>query len=341
LIADEAHNLGSPSVLKVLPQVHLHKRIGLSATPKRIYDLEGTTELEAFFKDKEPYVFNFSVEEAIEQGFLCQYKYYPHLVALNDDEFERYADLSQKLLNFFDHKTGNYKDSDAAFRLLLARKRIIQKAESKLPKVREILEKRFEQKRNLKYAFVFVPEGIGENESDTTDDSTEDLRLIEHYVQTIANIHPSVVADSFTSKTPNREETLRYFEKGIVHVLASMKCLDEGVDIPRTELAVFCASTGNPRQFIQRRGRILRQHKDKHLAEIHDLVVVPFLGRNHRDDTTFLMEKSLVRKELERVVHFAFLSLNPYESIEALREVCDYYELELFAIQEQIKNSSA
>ena len=340
LIADEAHNLGSSSVLAVLPKVHLNKRIGLSATPKRIYDLEGTAEMEAFFNDKEPYVFNFSVEEAIENGFLCNYKYYPHLVALTDLEFEKYTELSQKLLNFFDFKTGSYKDSDIVFRLLLARKRVIQKAENKLAMVKDVLKKRFDETGNLKYSFVFVPEGISTSETDTTDENEDDIHLIDQYVQAIAEIHPSVIADSFTSKTPNREETLRYFEKGMVHALASMKCLDEGVDIPRTELAVFCASTGNPRQFIQRRGRVLRMHKDKHLAEIHDLVVVPFLKDNHRNDETFLMERSLVRKELERVVHFAFLSLNPYESIEALRDVCEYYELDLFAIQEQINKSS-
>lgn len=339
LVADEAHNIGSRSVLAVLPKVHLQKRIGLSATPKRIYDLEGTAELEAFFKDKEPYIFNFTVEEAIENGFLCNYKYYPHLVALTDVEFEKYAELSKKLLNFFDFKTGNYKDTDIAFRLLLARKRVIQKAENKLVKVKDVLKKRFEDTGNLKYSFVFVPEGISTSDTDTTDEDEEDLKLIDQYVQAIAEIHPSVIADSFTSKTPNREESLKDFEKGLIHALASMKCLDEGVDIPRTELAVFCASTGNPRQFIQRRGRVLRMHKDKHLAEIHDLVVVPFLERNPRSDETHAMEKSLVKKELERVVHFAFLSLNPYQSIEVLKDVCEHYELDLFAIQEQIKKS--
>ena len=79
----------------------------------------------------------------------------------------------------------------------------------------------------------------------------------------------------YTSNSKNREDILKSYEEGKVHVLTSMKCLDEGVDVPRSELAIFCSSTGNPRQFIQRRGRVLRLHKDKVHAVIHDLVVVP------------------------------------------------------------------
>jgi superfamily II DNA or RNA helicase len=104
-----------------------------------------------------------------------------------------------------------------------------------------------------------------------------------------------------------------------------MKCLDEGVDVPRSELAIFCASTGNPRQFIQRRGRVLRLHKDKIHATIHDLVVIPEVA----DDTTFEMEKSLVAKELERVVDFANLAMNKTDTYNTLKKTLDYYKLNL------------
>jgi superfamily II DNA or RNA helicase len=116
------------------------------------------------------------------------------------------------------------------------------------------------------------------------------------------------------------------FEQRKTHVLTSMKCLDEGVDVPRSELAIFCASTGNPRQFIQRRGRVLRLHKDKIHATIHDLVVVPEVSNN---ESTFEMEKSLVKKELERVVDFANLAMNKTETYNSLKEVLDHYDLNL------------
>ncbi|MBK9452806.1 MAG: hypothetical protein IPN95_25975 [Bacteroidetes bacterium] len=101
-----------------------------------------------------------------------------------------------------------------------------------------------------------------------------------------------------------------------------MKCLDEGVDVPRSELAIFCSSTGNPRQFIQRRGRVLRIHRDKHFATIHDLVVVP---RSERVDETFEMEKSLFKKELQRVFDFSKLAMNPMDSYSELKSALGHY----------------
>lgn len=106
-----------------------------------------------------------------------------------------------------------------------------------------------------------------------------------------------------------------------------MKCLDEGVDVPRSEMAIFCSSTGNPRQFIQRRGRVLRTHPDKRMAELHDLVVIPEVAH---DTDSYRMEQSLLKRELIRVNNFALLSENPSYSDIELREVMDYYGLNLY-----------
>ena len=106
-----------------------------------------------------------------------------------------------------------------------------------------------------------------------------------------------------------------------------MKCLDEGVDVPRSELAIFCASTGNPRQFIQRRGRILRKHPDKHMAIIHDLVVAPEVQMG---TASFNLEKSLLSNELRRVKNFALLSENSIDSVTELDDVMRYYGLSMF-----------
>lgn len=105
-----------------------------------------------------------------------------------------------------------------------------------------------------------------------------------------------------------------------------MKCLDEGVDVPRSELAIFCSSTGNPRQFIQRRGRVLRKHPDKDFAVLHDLVVVPEVS-SHID--SYRMERALLKSELSRVKNFADLSENPSFSEMELRSALDYYGLNL------------
>ena len=114
-----------------------------------------------------------------------------------------------------------------------------------------------------------------------------------------------------------------------------MKCLDEGVDIPRTEQAIFCSSTGNPRQFIQRRGRILRKHPGKKFAKIFDLVVIPRVAYG---SPNFDSERKLVQKELERVVHFAYMAINKYEAIEGLKRICEYYDLNLDTIHLELKS---
>ena len=116
-----------------------------------------------------------------------------------------------------------------------------------------------------------------------------------------------------------------------------MKCLDEGIDIPRAETAIFCSSTGNPRQFIQRRGRILRKHPEKRFAYIHDLVVIPDYQEEMGKDGTYEVERNLTRKELERVMYFASLSKNPYHTEEVFDDICNHYGLNLYTIQNELR----
>lgn len=131
----------------------------------------------------------------------------------------------------------------------------------------------------------------------------------------------------FTSESSDRDSMLSDFANGNIDVLTSMKCLDEGVDVPRSELAIFCASTGNPRQFIQRRGRVLRTHKDKRYAIIHDLVVIP---ETNFDSVCYELEKSLISTEIKRVRDFALLSENCNDTLNTLDEILYRYKISLF-----------
>jgi superfamily II DNA or RNA helicase len=307
----------------------LEKRIGLSATPHRKFDEVGNTAIEEFFNDKSPYIVSYSMQQALENGFLCKYTYFPHIVKLTDEEMERYKEISLQLLRMglFDQH-GNFKSSPEIEKKLLERKRIIHKATNKIDAFQSILKDEFKKRKNLKYTLVYVPEGVESNFdfNDYSVETDEENKLINEYTRVVSNTDDSVMVKQFTSNSINREEIFLDYEKGRTHVLTSMKCLDEGVDVPRSELAIFCASTGNPRQFIQRRGRVLRLHKDKIHATIHDLVVIPEISRN---DNTFEMEKSLVKKELERVVDFADLAMNKTDTYDTLKDVLDHYNLNL------------
>ena len=270
------------------------------------------------------------MEEALKIGWLCKYKYYPHIVRLTSQEMEKYKELSLQLLRMglFDSKTGKFKSTPEIEMKLLERKRIIHKAANKLDTFKTILKSEFSKKNNLKYTLVYVPEGSEAN-FDTIDysiETDEDRRLINRYTRAISNTDDSVMVKQFTANSTNRENILKDFEEGKIHVLTSMKCLDEGVDVPRSELAIFCASTGNPRQFIQRRGRVLRLHKDKIHATIHDLVVIPEINS---DESNFEMERNLVKRELERVVDFANLAMNKMDTYEEFKEILEYYNLNL------------
>ena len=337
LIADECHNMGSGSLAKRLKDIPYLRRIGLSATPERQFDDEGNEKLRKFFGSEEKYTYEYSMEEAINKGVLCKYMYYPHLVQLTQEEMDAYVELSDRIAKYFNFDKGRFDDIDEKLKmLLLARKRIVHKAERKLDAFRDIIEKRYQTKGNLKYTLVYVPEGnmpdyIWNNDdfdrSEDIGDDNDAEHLINQYTQVVTEVDDHVTVRKFVSGQKDREEILSDFADGRLQVLTSMKCLDEGVDVPRSELAIFCSSTGNPRQFIQRRGRVLRTHPDKKMAELHDLVIVPELNPN---SNSFRMEQSLLRGELMRVNNFALLSENPSYSEMELRDVMNHYGLNLY-----------
>lgn len=334
LIADEAHNMGSPQMRSLLDRIPWLRRIGLSATPRRQFDREGNGCIAGFFGfEGEDYTYSYPMRLALDNGVLCPYFYYPHLVRLTDTELEEYLQLSTQIGKYLNINGNDFKDDPVLTALLIKRKRIVHKAVNKQVVFKEILTECFDRRQSLAYTLVYVPEGSGSDleddgaERDGSDNDGEDNRLINLYTSIVRDIDPTVTVAQYTSRSQNRDELLAAYASGQLNVLTSMKCLDEGVDVPRSELAVFCASTGNPRQFIQRRGRILRPHKDKPYAVIHDLVVAPMAAP--RSDA-FAAERNLLRTELKRVRDFASLSQNPTAALMELSEVMAHYNLNLY-----------
>ncbi len=334
LIADEAHNMGGGMMAKRLCDIKYLRRIGLSATPERQFDEEGNVRIMDFFGCGNNYTFEYSMADAISNGALCRYYYYPHLVVLTDDEMAEYKEISHKIAKFINREDD--EGQDILKRLLLKRKQIIHKAFNKREVFRNVLQEHIARTGSLKYTLVYVPEGNGTDDqvadiydlSDTENDDIETLHLIDEYTAIVRDLDPHVVVRRFTSDTINRELLLKDFAEGRVDVLTSMKCLDEGVDVPRSELAIFCASTGNPRQFVQRRGRVLRTHKDKRFAVIHDLIVLP---ANNFDPSCREIEKTMISTEIKRVRDFALLAENSNDTLNVLDEVLEQYQISLFA----------
>ena len=328
-IADECHNIGAGKIKVRLPYIPYGRRIGLSATPQRQFDDAGNNAINDFFGIKEDYTFEYTMQQAIQEGKLCQYYYYPHVVYLNSEEMQEYNELSVKLAKYYLVDSDRFKKDDILMSLLLKRKRIIHKASGKKTVFYDILKDRIKTNGSLKYSLIYVPEGnepaeYFDNDSDSQDtisDDVETQHLIDEYTRIVAEVDPHTTVMQFTSETANRDGILEKFSKGQLDVLTSMKCLDEGVDVPRSEMAIFCASTGNPRQFIQRRGRILRTHEDKKYAIIHDLVVAPKIDYAM---SSYKMERNLLNNEMKRVREFANLSQNSSDTVKELEDILTY-----------------
>lgn len=324
-IADEAHNIGSPTSLKHLPEM-ISWRIGLSATPERIYDETGSAQLYNFFNSKPPqYTFRYTMKQAIEENILCHYDYYPLFVQLTESEMNEYQKITDKLRKFIDSETGKYKKE--AEMLLLKRKRIIHKAENKKVAIANLLEN-LKKEKKLDYTFVFVPEGFENHdytEKETYNIDDDDIHIIDEYAEMFKAQGYSY--HKYISGIDDAPSILKAFADGDIQILLSMKCLDEGVDIPRAEHAIFCSSTGNPRQFVQRRGRVLRKSKGKEKATIWDLVIMPpeALGDSQN------IERNLFTSEVKRIINFAALADNQIEIMYGtLLNVCEQLRINLF-----------
>jgi superfamily II DNA or RNA helicase len=332
LIADEAHNIGATQIKGIMEKLTIRKRIGLSATPKRKYDPEGTDSISQFFNDQPPFCYNFGMKRAMKEGRLTDYYYYPRIVHLDEDEKEEYVEISNALLKFFDFEKGQFKNSPFVERLLLKRKTIIHQARRKIPAYKEILRE-LENKGKLKYVFTYVPVGSSKEEEDNNDAANKFVYL---YLKAAQEVKPNLRASTYTSETEDRADKLTAFIEGKIEMLLAMKMLDEGVDVPRAEIGIFASSTGNPREYIQRRGRLLRIHKDKNFAQIYDMIVAPVASPGN--ENLFRIEKNMVRNELIRVAYFASLSMNFYDSKEILQNICDRYELDLDEIINELEN---
>ena len=333
LIADEAHNMGSGRIVKRLNDIKYLRRIGLSATPERQFDEDGNIRLMDFFGCDNSYTFEYSMEEAIRKGALCKYYYYPHLVKLTDDEMAEYVELSYRIAKIINREDDDSKE--ILKRLLLKRKQIIHKARNKKDIFRNILKEHLNKTGTLKYTLVYVPEGNKPDDYtadifdsyDMINDDEDTVHLINEFTSIVRDLDSHIVVRQFTSESSDRDAMLKDFANGSIDVLTSMKCLDEGVDVPRSELAIFCASTGNPRQFIQRRGRVLRTHAEKKYAIIHDLVVIP---DNNFDPSCQDIEKNLVANEIRRVRDFAVLSENCNDTLNVLDDILEQYQISLY-----------
>ncbi|MCY3826197.1 MAG: DEAD/DEAH box helicase family protein [Candidatus Dadabacteria bacterium] len=305
LIADEAHNLGKKSFLKNTPD-RFDYRLGLSATPERQYDSEGTAALFAYFGEP---VFEFSLREAIGVC-LVPYNYYMHQVDLTNDEFSEWKSLTERLIRKGFKGDADASDSGSLPRdvetLLFARRRVIESAENKVEALRQLLKSR--PRDDVKHVLVYA-----------TDKNPLQLRSVNEMLQNDLNLTIHQLTSEETANRARSSNILERFANGDYNALTCKRVLDEGVDVPQVSEAYILASNTVRRQWIQRRGRVLRKCDaiNKQLAYLHDFIVVP-------PNTSDSGSRAILKGELERAREFAELSANggspggPFDKIDKL-----------------------
>lgn len=281
-IADEAHTLGAEGFLAHRPEF-FERRLALSATPERQYDYDGTEAIFAFFGHP---VYKFDLGRAI--GFcLSPYDYYVHAATLDGDELDEFNNLTRRIGAALGQ--GIDEDDDSLTSLVMARRKIIETTRSKLSLLRTVLERRQPRllTQTLIYASAKNPEQFEEIAAMLTD----------------LNIRWAPVTQDTTAKRSLLTQTLATFEKGGYQVLLAKKVLDEGIDIPSIREAFIVASSTVQREWIQRRGRVLRKHPDKQWAILHDFLTLPPAQIFHYEETTSM--KKIIGTELYRAYSFA------------------------------------
>lgn len=323
LIVDEAHNLGATNIRKTLTEQYTY-RLALSATFDRHMDEEGTSILYNFFGKK---IIEYSLGRAIEEKMLTPYDYYPIVVYLTERELNEYNELSKKIKKEtrIDEK-GKVYFSKLGEMLLIERSRIVAGATNKIKTLKKELQKYKEENNILVYCGAT---NILREEEDSSITDEKDIRQIDA-VKKMMYRELKMKVDRFTANESIKErmEIKDRFISGKIQAIVAIKCLDEGVNIPDIKIAFILASTTNPKEYIQRRGRVLRIAPNKEYAEIYDFITLP---RDLREAKILSKEKleydiSLLAKEMARMKEFSSLSRNNLSCKKLIMSINEVYE---------------
>ncbi len=337
-IADEAHNVGASNLLNNL-NYKFKYRLALSATFERYGDEEGTEKSFEYFGNY--YCIHYSLRQAINNGMLTPYKYYPIVTYLSDDELEEYNYLTTKASKYIKRdKKGNIKIGEQGKLYLLKRARLVAGAREKLDVVINLLREEQKVKGQINNTLIYcgatTVNDPGYKEEKTDEGELKQVDYLREKIEKELNINVS----RFTSRESQEDRKLikDQFISNDVNAIVAIKCLDEGVNIPSIHTAFILASSTNPREYVQRRGRVLRLAKGKNFAEIYDFITLP---RNINERANVSEEElkgdlGLIRREMARINEFAEESLNYSSSQEIYDKINSVYGKYLYKYKEEI-----
>lgn len=319
LVIDEAHNFGANNIFTKLPDKNVFK-LGLTATPIRHNDEVGTKKLINYFKG---IVFKYDLEQAIENGYLTKYYYYPIVVYLDTKESKQYYDYLSEFNGYSLDELKQFSYSNTAFKD--AMKLTYSIADGSINKFRAF-KKLINDFSDTYYNLVYcnsVSMNTGENKL-----PIKQIDAIRQYMGKELSMH----VHNFTNEenAELKRELIKRFASGEdIQALVAIKCLDEGVDIPATKRAFILSSTTNEKQFVQRRGRVLRKFEGKEYAEIYDFITLPrSLDDVLKFGITSNAELFLIIKEYKRVLEYSRLAINSELGKKLTDSIYQAYKLE-------------
>lgn len=319
LVVDEAHNFGAKNLQNTLQQDFTY-RLALSATLERQGDEDGTNILRNFFGNK---CIEYGLERAIAEKKLTPYYYYPVIVYLTDAELDKYQLYTSKIIQNIVKRKDKTIVTNLAKEFMLKRARLVAGASEKIEKLREMANDFKNEKNMLIYCGATNVQGY-DNCSD------DDIRQID-YISRMLNFDFGMRTAQFTSREDSKERKRRLeeFQNGEIQALIAIKCLDEGVNVPAIKTAYILASTTNPKEYIQRRGRVLRLYPGKEAAYIYDFITLPRELTTVENTSSELAksERALVVKEIRRMREFCHIALNPYETQMLIMDLRDIYNV--------------
>ena len=314
LVGDEVHWLGAASFQRALME-KANFRLGLSATPARYFDDDGTDVLTSYF-DKS--VYTFSLRQALvwivpgtNESVLCPYEYKPVLVELSEDENSKWRAYSQKIAVLMSTEKTPETQLELE-RLRIQRSMIAKKAASKVEELPILLKSLGE---NLNFCLIYCAD------REQMDQVAVELNKLDVHFQRITGEEGTSRKQRFNLQS-EREYILESFARGKLDVLLAIQCLDEGVDIPAARIGIILASSGNPKEFIQRRGRLMRRAVGKTHATIYDFAVLPEAVDADQEEVVGPAAPSALREiELRRVEEFGTDAQNSDEILELISQI--------------------
>lgn len=329
LVIDEAHNAGSVEFKKYLDSKFKY-RLALSATLDRHNDEEGTDFLHNYFGKV---CIHYDLERAIDENKLTPYKYFPVLVYLTEEELSEYKQISAEMINHLKkNKSGKMELDTYGQKLAIKRSRIVAGAQNKLNVFREQILP-YKDKTNI-LVYCGATTVLPDSDSYLNNEDFEKSEMGERQIIAITKImgnEMNMEVSRFTSEEDieTRKVITERFKSEKLQAIIAIKCLDEGVNIPSIKTAFILASTTNPKEYIQRRGRVLRKWPGKKYAELYDFVTLPRVL-----DTVLNYTKeeikgdlSLVKNELRRIKEFSSIAMNKMDSLSLIDEIQSTYQI--------------